>query len=123
MSPQPEADPPSGNSSDNEESGTSTPSSQEEEEFNSTQSETQKALAAIKPGYPATALINILLQHYNIDFGKYKRNTKISHKLLELWGKIYEAILAEMDKVHKAGDTPDWEAFSKYTEAIAPFEE
>jgi hypothetical protein len=87
------------------------------------QSETQKALAALKPGFPATALINILLQHYNIDFAKYKRNTQISHKLLELWGKIYEAILAEMDKVHKAGDTPDWDAFMKYTEAIAPFEE
>ncbi|KAJ2919520.1 hypothetical protein MD484_g912, partial [Candolleomyces efflorescens] len=113
----------SGSSSDTD--GTSRSGSVPPQENSGAQppSETQKAIAALKPGYPATALINVLLQHYNIDFAKYKRNTKISHKLLELWGRIYDAILVEMDKVQKAGDTPDWNAFDKYTGAIAPFEE
>ncbi|RXW22403.1 hypothetical protein EST38_g3465 [Candolleomyces aberdarensis] len=91
---------------------------------NASQSETQKTIATLKEGYPATALIKVLLQHYGIDFPKYQRNIKTSHKLFDLWKSVYEAILTHMDKVEGATELlpESWDSFDKYTEAIGPFE-
>ncbi|KAJ2936173.1 hypothetical protein H1R20_g921, partial [Candolleomyces eurysporus] len=88
-------------------------------DLNDSQSETQED----GDGYPATALINILLQHYGIDFPKYKRNINTFHKLFERWKSVYDAILALMGKVEAATETPDWDSFLYYTAAIGPLEE
>ncbi|KAF5336142.1 hypothetical protein D9611_006193 [Ephemerocybe angulata] len=79
-------------------------------------------LQAIKPGYPASALLNVLLQHYATDFPKYTRNVNISDELWKHWNNIYEDILTHIDKVEAAEADPEWDAFDKYTNAIGPLE-
>ena len=89
------------------------------------QSETERAVYSIKPGYPAVALINVLLQHYAVDFPKYRRNVNTSQALWGEWKVLYEDILTHMENVQK----PDvvyqvqWDSFLKYTAAIDPLEE
>lgn len=87
------------------------------------QSETQKLVDSLKPGYPSTALVNVLLQHYGIDFATYKRNVRTSAKLWNLWKTVYEAILTHVETVKAATTDPAWDSFNKYTEAIPAFEE
>lgn len=89
---------------------------------NAAMSETQKRVASIKPGYPASALVNVLLQHYAADFGDYKRNVSFSNALWVQWNGLYEDLLREMGKVEGASNDADWEAFDLYTNAITPLE-
>ncbi|KAF5330063.1 hypothetical protein D9611_010431 [Ephemerocybe angulata] len=73
-------------------------------------------------GYPATALVNVLLQHSAIELQKNNRNTNTSLELWKEYVHVMKGIISSIEMV-EASDTPEqWEAFDAYTDAIGPLE-
>jgi len=82
------------------------------------------ASSGIADGYPATALIKALLEHYKSDFTNYQRHQKLSKALLDEWKFLYDAVLDHVKIVNDENGAyqAQWDSFIKYSNAIEPLE-
>lgn len=75
-------------------------------------------------GYPATEVIEFLLDIVGCGAVSFRRHAQVSHILVDQARDIYDAINTHIKKTETVTGTDlDWASFRKFSDAIDPAEE